>query len=57
MSKKQWSSTREISTGSTVDYKCDCKAAVGACIEASIDAKTTNNNVERQQSGIYLGQL
>ena len=47
MSEKQWFSPREIVTGLTVDYKRDCKAVVGAYVEASIDADVTNENVER----------
>ena len=55
MSEKQWFSPRKIITGLTVDYKQDCKAVVGAYIEVSIDAKITNDNVERRQSYVYLG--
>ena len=55
MSEKQWFSPREIVTGLTVDYKRDCKAVVGAYVEASIDADITNENVERRQSCVYLG--
>ena len=55
MSKKQWFYPREIITGLAVNYKRDCKAVVGAYIEASIDDKITNDNVERWQSCIYLG--
>ena len=55
MSEKQWFPPLEIVTGLTVDYKRDCKAVVGAYVEASIDAEITNENVERRQSCIYLG--
>ena len=55
MSKEQWFSPREISTGLTDDYKRNCKTVVGAYSKASIDAKITNSNVERRQSCIYLG--
>ena len=55
MSEKQWFSPREIITGLTVDYKRACKAVVGTYPKASIDAKITNNNVERRQNCIYLG--
>jgi hypothetical protein len=55
MSKKQWFSPREIVTGLTVDYKYDCKAVVGAYVEAGTNAEITNKNVERRQSCIYLG--
>ena len=55
MSKKQWFSPREISTGLIVDYKWDCKAVVGAYVEPSIDDEITNDNLKRQQSRIYLG--
>ena len=55
MSEKQWFHPLEIFTGLTVDYKQDCKAVVGTYIEASIDAETTNDSVERGQSCIYLG--
>ena len=55
MSENQWFPQTEIITGLTVDYKRDCKAVVGAYIEASINANITNNNTERQQSCVYLG--
>ena len=55
MSEKQWFSPREIITGLTIDYKRDCKAVVGAYVEASTDAEITNDNSERRQSCIYLG--
>ena len=55
MSEKQWFFPCKIITELTVDYKRDCKAVVGAYMEASIDAEITNDNVERQQSCIYLG--
>ena len=55
MSEKQWFSLREIITGLTVDCKQDCKAVVGAYVEASDDAEITNDNVERRQNFIYLG--
>ena len=55
MSEKQWFSPREIITGLTIDYKRDCKAVVGAYVEASTDAEITNDNAERRQSCIYLG--
>ena len=55
VSKKHQFSPRKVSTGSTIDYKRECKAAVDAYIEASSDAKITNDNVERKQSCIHLG--
>ena len=48
MTEKQWFSPREIVTGLTIDYKRNCKAIVGAYVEASIDAEVTNKNVERR---------
>ena len=48
MSEKQWFSPQEISTGLTIHYKRDCKAVVGACVEASTDAEITNDNSERR---------
>ena len=55
MSEKQWFSPREIITGSTINYKRDCKAVVGVYVEASTDAEITNDNSECRQSCIYLG--
>ena len=55
ISEKQWFSSREIITGLTIDYKRDCKAVVGAYVEASTDSEITNDNAERRQHCIYLG--
>ena len=54
MSEKQWFSPREIVTGLTVDYKRDYNVVVGTYTEDSIGANITNNNVEHQQSCVYL---
>ena len=48
MSEKQWFSPPEIIKGLTIDYKRDCKAVVGAYVEASTDVEITNDNAERQ---------
>ena len=56
MSEKQWFSPCEIITGLTIDYKRDCKAVVGAYMEASPDAEITNDNAERRQSCIIWVQ-
>ena len=57
MSENKWFSPREIVTGLTVEYKRNCEAAAGAYVEASIDVDTTNDNVERRQSCVYLGRI
>ena len=40
--------------GMSIDYKRNYKAVVGTYTEAGIDDGITNDNVERQQSCIYL---
>ena len=39
----------------TIEYKQDCKAVVGAYVEATTGTEITNDNAERRQSCIYLG--
>ena len=55
MSEKQWFPLREIVTRLTIDYKQDCKAVVGAYMEASIDPDITNKKLEHRENCIYLG--
>ena len=48
---------REIVTGLSIDYDCDCKVDIGSYIEASTDATVTNNNTERTRSCVTLGRV
>ena len=55
MSEKQRSFPSEIIAGLIIDYKCDCTQVVGIYVDASIDDIITNDNMERQNSCVYLG--
>ena len=48
-------SPRELVTGRTINYLRDCRARVGAYIEASRDAMVTNVQDKRTHSCIALG--
>ena len=48
-------SPRELVTGRTLDFRKDCRADVGAYVEASPDHIVTNTNIDRTDSCIALG--
>ena len=48
-------SPRELVTGRTINYLRDCRATVGAYIEASRDAIVTNGQDNRTHTCIALG--
>ena len=50
-------SSREIVTGLSTDFKRDCKADIGSCVEASTDVVVMNDNTERTRSCIALGPV
>ena len=50
-------SPRELVTGRGVDYNKDCRADLGAFIQASTDKVVTNDNTPRTHGCIALGPL
>ena len=48
-------SSRELVTGRGVDYNKDCRADLGAYIQASTDKVVTNDNTPRTHGNIALG--
>ena len=48
-------SPREIVTGRTINYLKDCRADIGAYVEASMDAMVTNDHTSHTHSCIALG--
>ena len=48
-------SLRELVTGREVDYSKDCRADLGAYIQASTDKFVTNNDTPRTHGCIALG--
>ena len=48
-------SPRELVQGTSFSLRKECKAPVGACVEASIDKEITNDNSHRTDACIALG--